>query len=76
MTSIEFTATFGHVQKNVRLSQPTGGAGGYHLFIDGFYQGEIVKLKGEWVGHLGREPVITGDDIGALGEIIESKSPG
>lgn len=71
MTPIEFTATFGHVRKKVVLSQPTGGAGGYQLFIDGFYQGVIVKLAGEWVGHLGREPVIAGDDIGVLGEIIE-----
>lgn len=73
MIPIEFTATFGHVQKTVRLTQPLGGSGGYHLYIDGFYQGEIVKVQGEWVGHLGREPVITGDDIGVLGEIIEGE---
>jgi hypothetical protein len=71
MNDIEFMATFGHVRKAVKLSQPMGGASGYQLFIDNFYHGMIVKLNGEWVGHLGREPTISGDDIGVLGEIIE-----
>lgn len=74
MTPIEFTATFGHVQKTVRLSQANGGDGGYQIFIDDYYQGTIVKLNGEWAAHLGREPSITGDDIGVLGEIIEGES--
>lgn len=74
MTSIEFIATFGHIRKTVRLSQPMGGAGGYQLYIDDFYQGMIAYLDGEWVGHLGREPVITGNDIRVLGEIIEQEA--
>lgn len=72
MTTIEFTATFGHVKKTVRLTQPSGGAGGYQLFVDDFYQGMIVKIKGEWVGHLNPASQLTGDDIMAIGEIIDS----
>lgn len=71
MTSIEFTATFGHVRKTVKLSQPAGASGGYKIFIDGFYQGMIVKLNGEWVGHLNPASQINGDDIGVIGEVIE-----
>lgn len=72
MTSIEFTAAFVHVQKTVRLTQPSGGAGGYQIFIDKVYQGMIVKINGEWVGHLNPASWLTGDDIGVIGEVIES----
>lgn len=70
--TIEFPASFGHVQKTVRLTQPSGGAGGYQIFIDKVYQGMIVKIKGEWVGHLNLASWLTGDDIRVLGEVIES----
>lgn len=72
MNAIEFTATFGRVRKTVKLREPSGGAGGYQLFIDDFYQGMIVKIKGEWVGHLNPASQLTGDDIMAIGEIIDS----
>lgn len=71
MTTIEFTATFGHVRKTVRLVQPAGGVGGYQVFIDKIYQGMIVKPQGEWVGHLNPASQLTGDDIGVIGEVID-----
>lgn len=69
--TIEFRATFGHVKKTVRLTHPSGGAGGYQIFIDKVYQGMIVKINGEWVGHLNPASWLIGDDIGVLGEVIE-----
>ena len=45
----------------------------YHIFIDNDYQGKVVKLKGQWIGHLVYDSDLTIDEVQLLGKIIEEK---
>ncbi|MRG45484.1 hypothetical protein GFS24_10180 [Chitinophaga sp. SYP-B3965] len=72
LESIEFTAVFGDEHKKVRLSEPNGGGGGYHIYINNYYHGTIKKVNYEWVGHLNRASELTSADISILADIIEN----
>lgn len=48
-------------------------AGVYQIFIDKFYQGTIGRYKGEWVGRLNRDPVLTDKDVQNIGRLIEEE---
>jgi len=55
----------------VRLSAPIGGSNSYHVYIDNYYQGNLVFLNGEWVGHVNNNDLTT-EDIQILGELISN----
>ena len=74
MKDIEFMAAFGDDRKRVRISRPQGSSSGYQVFIANYYQGIIVKLNNEWVGHLNARSELTSDDILILGDIIDNAS--
>lgn len=70
---IMFTAHYGDVQKKVELFEPLGSAdGGCHVMIDHFYNGTLVKLKGEWVLHYNKTDLYS-EDILILGAIIDEQ---
>lgn len=69
---IEFTAHYGDQLKQVELSTPYGGGDGYHVYIDRYYNGVIVKLNGEWVGHFNPKSELQAFDIEILGEMIDN----
>ena len=69
--TIEFIANTAGIRRRIKLMNPTGGGDGYHVYIEKFYNGTIVKLKGQWVGHLNAESDLSDAQIKRLGEIIE-----
>lgn len=70
MLEIEFTANLEGEKKNVRLLSPDGGDS-YHVYINNYYQGTIVKLKGQWIGHMNERCKFTERQILKLGGIID-----
>lgn len=70
---IEFLAPFGYEYKKVRISKPHGCGGAlYHIYIDNFYHGMLIKLKNDWLASVNDLSSITGDDILILREIIQA----
>jgi len=70
---IELTITFGNQPRNVKITQPLGSGGGYHLFIDNYFQGSILPQDGKLVAHLNQRSIITVDDLEVIFEIIGAK---
>lgn len=74
MKQLDFTATYGDEKKNVKITEPNGTGGGFQVFIDDYYQGMLMKLNNEWVGHLNDKSQLSPDDISALGDIIDKEN--
>lgn len=74
MKDIKFTAVYGDETKEVELSNPLGGGSGYHVYIDRYYTGTIIKRNGKWAGFFNpkSQDEFTSDDIMILGDIIDA----
>lgn len=68
---LEFDAAFGNEVKKVKLMNPFGSGDGYHVIIDNYYKGIIVKIGGRWIGHLNPKSCMTAADIDILGDLID-----
>ncbi|MGY3054366.1 hypothetical protein ACVWYG_002573 [Pedobacter sp. UYEF25] len=71
MAEITFKAAFGNEVKTVRLTQPHGGQGNYHIMIDNFYSGVIVRTHTGFLVYLNNVELLTSADLEALLERIE-----
>jgi hypothetical protein len=69
MNSIQFTACFGYVNKPVKLSAIKGGY--YHIYINNFHYGQIVKRQGNWEVLLQDPSDMSMDDMDAIIDRIE-----
>lgn len=74
MGEITFKQQHNGAIRNFELSNPSGGSDGYFVYIDRYYQGTIVKLKGEWVGHMNDRCLLTDEEIQALGKMVDEQS--
>lgn len=58
----------------IEVTQPMGAGGGFHVFVDHFYFGQIVPSPEGWLscieGH-----ILNSDDIGAIMDLVEEKHP-
>ncbi len=69
MQTYEYKTQIGHLV----LVSPNSSGDNYHVFIDNDYQGNVVKLQGQWVGNLDQSSDLTIDEVAILGRIIEEK---
>lgn len=65
---IEFEATFGDDKKQVKLLQPHGTGGNWHVYIDNYYKGSLLNIGGEWAMY---DTDLTLDDIHILVDMIK-----
>lgn len=64
MSSIEYTAEIGSKTKRVKIEQVSGAAAEtYHVFINSFYIGKVIRVQGELVAYL---KDLAGDDVAAI----------
>lgn len=70
MRSISYPATFPDGIRMVKIVELRGGHG-WQIIIDDYYQGVIHLVRGELVAHLSLPIELSGDDIGALLEVVE-----
>ena len=58
---------------HLKVVHPGDGGDNFHIFIDNDYQGNVIRLKSQWVSDLGDTSNLTPDDVQALGKIIDEK---
>ena len=68
---ISTTITVNGKEHHLVVFQPSGG-GSYHVLIDDYYCGEIVKYKDGWTPLI-KTPLLYSDDIGAVLDMIEGE---
>lgn len=72
MHAYEFTAHYGNKTADVRLLEVSAGAQTFHVYINKYYYGNLVKMPDGWVHH-GQQPHFYTDDIQILGYLIETE---
>lgn len=71
MKEIEVIGSFGDETKTIRIAQPHGAAGIYHISTNHWHDGVLHKVNGEWCGYFNARSYLTGNDIMILAELIE-----
>jgi hypothetical protein len=69
MADITFLASFGDHDKTVVLSKLMGGY--YHVYVDGFYWGQVHLRNGKWVVLLQDPDLMDSGDMDAISDRIE-----
>lgn len=72
MLSIEFDFPWDNSRRICKIVDVSKGSGGYQVLIDNYYNGEIRKIGGEWVGYLNQRSDLTSDDVQFIGGLIDT----
>lgn len=73
MAPIKLTAWFGKDLLHIEISAPLGAANIYHVMINNFYEGQLVRSETYgWGIHLHPNTILQGDDVSVIIEMIES----
>lgn len=76
-TIIDQIININGVNHHIIVNMPHGGAGGsYHVMIDNFYAGAIVKYLGKgwtWMVDTPKAAFLTSDDIEAILDIVRGE---
>ena len=71
MKSIAFMGQFGNEYLPVRISPVGGSNGQYHVLVNKFYQGSVVRMEsGEWLAHLSNSYISSGDDLEVIIDLV------
>lgn len=57
---------------HLKVVHPYNGHNNYYIFIDNDYQGNVIKLKTQWVADIGDSCDLTANEVQALGKIIDA----
>ena len=72
MEKIEIDTYFGHKPTHVEISASHGaGAATFHVMINKYYNGELMKAYDGWRVHLHPTTILQGDDVAVILELIE-----
>jgi len=74
MHTIQFIAAFGNEDKSVNLTAHSGNSGGYHLYIDKYFRGQMFYRNERWVFFGNMEKELTFEDVEILGQIIDANN--
>lgn len=68
---IELPYTVGDYQTVLKLEQPYGSGGGYHIYLDKRYHGQICKMSDGWHVYINPNSELSSDDIQIILEAVE-----
>lgn len=71
MKKVIFDVPWGDRNATVEISQVVAGSGGYHIYIDRYYNGQMVYRNNEWVAQLNEKSELSLEDIQVIREKIE-----
>lgn len=71
MEDILLPAAYGSQTRTLTISSVLGADRVLHISIDNWYQGQIVKVNGEWVVFLNPKSDLCSNDIEVMREAIE-----
>ena len=63
---------FGNSTKTIKITQPSGAGGIYHISTDNWHEGEIIKTERyDWQMRFNTRSYLTGNDLDILADMIE-----
>ena len=68
---LELIITLDNVQKTVILSQPNGNSGSYHIYLENYFHGQIVRYSGKWTAVKNAKSELTEAHLEQLVELVE-----
>jgi hypothetical protein len=71
MDKIEINTYFGDKSTHVEIAAPMGAGGIYHVMLDKYYNGQIMKSHNGWRVNLYPTTILQGDDVAVIIELIE-----
>jgi hypothetical protein len=63
MDKIEIDTFFGDRPTHVKIAAPMGAGGIYHVMVDKYYNGQLMKSHYGWRVHLHPTTILQGDDV-------------
>ena len=73
--NITFTILIDDVEQPVNISQPSGTSGGYHIYINKYFHGQLFKRSYGWDKGLAPKSFLTTDDLQIIYDIIDGVTP-
>ena len=70
MKSIQLKGVIGDQDVTVELTQPNGSGDLYHIMVDRYYNGMIVKRNGEWAVFLNENSKLSSEDVEVILEAV------
>lgn len=67
---ISLPFTIGNKEKKVIVTFPNGASGLGHIYIDNWYQGQVVKQEGEWRVYLNERSLLSVEDAELVREVL------
>lgn len=74
MKEISIPYTIGNKEAAVRITFPHGAAGVGHIYVDNWYQGQVVKRDEGWQVFLNERSKLSVEDSQALKEIVAKEN--
>jgi len=75
MRSIEFELVIGDRRVQAKVVDPHPKSDDWDIMVDHYYQGVLVKRKGEWAAYLNPNSTLSTEDIQFMIEKIEAAYP-
>lgn len=72
---MELNYTVGDYQTLLKLEKPYGSGGGYHIYIDNWYHGQVCKMLDGWHVYLVAKSELCSNDIQLILEAVETENP-
>ena len=73
MDTIEIDTVFGEMPAHIEITSPMGAGGIYHVMINKFYNGQIIRTQSGLSVYLHPETILQGDDVSVIIGFIEEK---
>ena len=71
MDKIEIDTYFGDKPTHVEIAAPMGAGGIYHLMVDKYYNGQVMKSHNGWRIQLHPTTTLQGDDVVVIIELLK-----
>lgn len=57
----------------LKISAPNGNASVFHVYLDNYYHGQILRQQGKLVGHMHEKSDLTAKDVQNIFDLIEGE---
>ena len=71
MEKIEIDTYFGDKPPHIEIAAPMGPGGVYHVMVDKYYNGQLMKSHHGWRVRLHPTITLQGDDVSVIISLIE-----
>jgi hypothetical protein len=65
----------GDQRRTLTVSMVSGAGMQFYVFLDMYFQGQVLRRNGQWVGYFNNN-LFTAEDVEILGEMISERMEG